>query len=69
VFSQISLATPMYLLYEISIWIARMIEKKRDAAEAEEEADLMGKKKPAAAGATASVAAAPAEETDFNLTR
>jgi sec-independent protein translocase protein TatC len=69
VISQISLATPMYLLYEISIWIARMIEKKRDAEEAEEEADLMGKKKPAPAGAGAPVATAAAEETDFNLTR
>ncbi len=68
VLSQISLATPMYLLYEISIWIARMIEKKRDASEAEEEAELMGKKKPAPAGASASVAAR-VEETDFNLTR
>jgi sec-independent protein translocase protein TatC len=69
VISQISLATPMYLLYEISIWIARMIEKKRDAEEAEEEADLMSKKRPAPAGASAPVAAAAAEETDFNLTR
>jgi sec-independent protein translocase protein TatC len=37
--SQISLAVPMVLLYEISIWSARMVEKKRaqrDAAEAAE---------------------------------
>ena len=68
VISQISLATPMYLLYEISIWIARMIEKKRDADEAEDEAELMGKK-PATAGSGAPVATAAAEETDFNLTR
>jgi len=31
--SQIGLAIPTILLYEISIWLARMIEKKRDEAE------------------------------------
>ena len=29
--SQIGLAVPTILLYEVSIWLARMIEKKRDA--------------------------------------
>ena len=33
--SQIGLALPTILLYEVSIWMARLIEKKREAAEAE----------------------------------
>jgi sec-independent protein translocase protein TatC len=43
--SQIGLAVPTILLYEISIWAARMIERKRDAeklaaqAAAEEESE------------------------------
>jgi sec-independent protein translocase protein TatC len=40
--SQISLAIPTILLYEVAIWSARLIEKKRDeerlAAEAKEKA-------------------------------
>jgi len=36
--SQIGLALPTILLYEISIWSARMIEKKRDAQAAQAEA-------------------------------
>jgi sec-independent protein translocase protein TatC len=36
--SQLSLAIPIILLYEISIWMARMVEKKR--AEAEDDLDL-----------------------------
>jgi sec-independent protein translocase protein TatC len=31
--SQIGLAIPAILLYEISIWLAQMIEKKRTQAE------------------------------------
>jgi sec-independent protein translocase protein TatC len=38
--SQISLAVPIVLLYEISIWMARLVEKKRAEAEAEAEAEL-----------------------------
>ena len=38
VFSQIGLAVPLILLYEISIVGARMVEKKRAEAEAEEDA-------------------------------
>jgi len=34
VFSQLALAVPMCLLYEISIWLVRMMEKQRDAADA-----------------------------------
>jgi sec-independent protein translocase protein TatC len=29
VFSQVSLAVPLLLLYEVSIWLARMVEKDR----------------------------------------
>lgn len=40
VISQISLAVPLLGLYEISIWLARLVEKKREkAAMAEEEAE------------------------------
>lgn len=39
VVSQLSLAIPMVLLYEISIVSARMVEKKRAEAEAEADAD------------------------------
>ncbi len=38
VISQVSLAVPLMGLYEISIWIGRMIEKKRGQSETEEEA-------------------------------
>lgn len=37
--SQIGLALPTILLYEISIFLARMIEKKRDEAQASADAD------------------------------
>jgi sec-independent protein translocase protein TatC len=37
VFSQVSLAVPMYLLYEVSIRIAKLIERRRAEVEAEEE--------------------------------
>ncbi|MBI3452443.1 MAG: twin-arginine translocase subunit TatC, partial [Rhodospirillales bacterium] len=63
VFSQLSLAIPMYMLYEVSIWLARIIEKKREEAEAADEAgDKPAAAKPTAAGGTV-------DETDFNLTR
>ncbi|RUT32686.1 twin-arginine translocase subunit TatC [Arsenicitalea aurantiaca] len=38
--SQIGLATPVYLLYELSIWAVRWIEKRRAAKEAAEAAKL-----------------------------
>jgi len=63
VFSQLSLAIPLYVLYEVSIWLARMIEKKREAAEAEEEAALTATPAPTSSAATS------VDETDFNLTR
>lgn len=37
VISQLGLAIPMILLYEISIWTARLVEKRRSEDEAEEE--------------------------------
>jgi sec-independent protein translocase protein TatC len=40
VFSQCSLAIPLLALYEISIFMARMVEKKRAQREAELEAEL-----------------------------
>ncbi|SLN77218.1 twin-arginine translocase subunit TatC [Oceanibacterium hippocampi] len=42
--SQISLALPILLLYEISIWCVRAVEKKRAEREAAEEAELSGEK-------------------------
>jgi sec-independent protein translocase protein TatC len=71
VFSQLSLAVPMYLLYEISIWIAKFVEKKREEEEAKIEAEIDASltPRPAAAAAGAGVAVATVDETDFNLTR
>lgn len=40
VFSQVSLAVPLIALYEISIFMAKMVEKKRAARDAELDADL-----------------------------
>lgn len=40
IISQISLAVPVLLLYEVSIWLARMVEKKRARQDAELEAEL-----------------------------
>lgn len=52
VVSQLGLAIPMILLYEISIWTSRLIERKRD--ESEQEADAT------------EYADSGVEETDFN---
>jgi len=38
-FSQLGLALPLLLLYEASIWTVRLVEKKRDAAEAARKAE------------------------------
>jgi sec-independent protein translocase protein TatC len=38
--SQIGLAVPIYLLYEISILLVKLVEKKRAQREAEEEAEF-----------------------------
>src|SRR5215813_10022050 len=48
VVSQTSLAIPLIILYEASIISCRMVEKARARREAEEEAELAGKGKPAA---------------------
>jgi sec-independent protein translocase protein TatC len=42
VISQVGLAVPIVLLYEISIWIARLMERRRAREEAEEEAAAAG---------------------------
>src|SRR6266702_2159428 len=46
--SQICLAIPLIILYEVSIISCRMVEKARAKREAEEEADLAGGSNPAA---------------------
>jgi sec-independent protein translocase protein TatC len=38
----VALALPLILLYEISIWLAVMVEKKRAQREAEMEAEYTG---------------------------
>jgi sec-independent protein translocase protein TatC len=48
VVSQTSLAVPLIALFEASIFSCRMVEKARARREAEEEAELAGKGKPAA---------------------
>jgi sec-independent protein translocase protein TatC len=65
VFSQVSLAVPMYLLYEASIWAARLIEKKRAAQQAAADAALDAELR----GRPASNPPPAVDETDFNLTR
>ncbi len=47
IFSQTSLALPLIALFEASIVSCRMVEKARARREAEEEAELAGKGKPA----------------------
>jgi sec-independent protein translocase protein TatC len=66
--SQIGLGVPIIILYEISIYLARLAERKRAAREAEEEAANGGPETgaPAASGDDDDDGA---EETDFNLTR
>jgi sec-independent protein translocase protein TatC len=48
IISQTSLAVPLILLFEASILSCRLVEKARARREAEEEAELAGKGKPAA---------------------
>jgi len=77
VFSQLSLAVPMYLLYEASIWIGYLIEKKRAGAESEEEPPETTTSSAAASAPATTVAtpttavavAAGVPETDFNASR
>ena len=68
--SQIGLGVPIIVLYEISIWLARMAERRRAAREAAEEAEL--DRRLAETGDDAP--AGPEiddidDETDFNVTR
>ena len=61
-FSQIGLGVPMMFLYEISIFLVKMAEKKRAEKQAEEEAEM--------ARLDAILAADDdTEETDFNYGR
>ena len=67
--SQVGLGVPIIALYEVSIWLARMAERRRAEREAEEEAELDRR---LAGGADA--AGTPAmddvdDETDFNTVR
>jgi sec-independent protein translocase protein TatC len=80
VFSQLSLAIPMYFLYECSIWIGYTIEKTRAKPsddEAESDAGPTAAPTPAASAATGTAVATVATatvvanvpETDFNASR
>ncbi|MDP6952680.1 MAG: twin-arginine translocase subunit TatC [Alphaproteobacteria bacterium] len=72
--SQIGLGVPILILYEISIWLAKMAEKKRAKREAEEEEAYA---EPAANVPATTTDTAPAasvaedidDETDFNAGR
>jgi sec-independent protein translocase protein TatC len=73
VFSQLALAIPMYLLYEVSIVIARMLEK-RAVADEEDDEEAPAKATTTAAATPAAAPARPAppaivDENDFNLAR
>ena len=66
VISQIGLAVPLYLLYELSIWTARLVQPKPDEDDEEEAATA----KEAAPAAAAAAPRAPfLEENDFHLAR
>ena len=64
VFSQIGLAIPLYALFEISIWLARFEEKKREAREAAFYADLRGETAAAGAGGGGAASAAAYDDSD-----
>ncbi len=66
VMSQLSLAIPMYLLYEASIWIGYMIEKRRSESEVADD-ETPEETVPAAAAAAPVPSSLP--ETDFNQAR
>lgn len=75
VFSQVGLSVPLYGLFEVSIWLARMIEKQKEAKEAAFYADLRGETDSGSGGGGAG--AKPyddsdtlgTEATDFNFGR
>jgi sec-independent protein translocase protein TatC len=66
VLSQLSLAIPMYLLYEASIWIGYVIEKRRSESEATDDEST---EEAAPAAAAAAPVASSLPETDFNQAR
>ncbi len=70
VMSQLSLAIPMYLLYEASIWIGYLIEKRKSEAETAED-ETPAADTPAAATSVPAEAApeTTVPETDFNQAR
>ena len=67
VISQTTLAIPIIILYEISIILVRMIERKRADEEAEEEAEE--KEETTSTAQAKSKPDDEAEETDFNMAR
>lgn len=77
VFSQLSLAVPMYFLYEASVWIGRWMEKAKLVKEAQDAAgdtEATSAAAPPASAAPATAANAGAvmaatSETDFNHSR
>ena len=68
--SQIGLGVPIIVLYEISIWLARMAERRRAARDAAEEAELDRQLAETGDGAPAGDEIDDIDdETDFNVTR
>lgn len=68
--SQIGLGVPIIVLYEISIWLARMAERRRAARDAAEEAELDRRLAETGDDAPADPEIDDIDdETDFNVTR
>ena len=67
ILSQVSLAVPLYALYEASIWLARIVQPEQTEEEDDEEEEAAAAR-PAAAGVPASRPAV-FEENDFHLAR
>jgi sec-independent protein translocase protein TatC len=64
VFSQIGLSIPLYGLFEISIWLARGVEKQREAREAAFYADLRGETAGGGGGSGGGGASAAYDDSD-----
>ncbi|MBL8697451.1 MAG: twin-arginine translocase subunit TatC [Alphaproteobacteria bacterium] len=69
VFSQLALAIPMYILYEVAIWVAKIIEPREDEEEEEETSSTAPTSSKPAGAAAAGARAAIFDENDFNLAR
>lgn len=67
--SQVGLGVPIIALYEVSIWLARMAERRRAEREAEEEAELDRRLAGGADAADAPAMGDVDDETDFNTVR